>query len=110
MTEVLKPNKKYGHVYAIIRYETDAAQATPIDLRVTVKKIVTDPHYAEKEVQRLNDLNKEKGSYYFLQVTRFEDAPVPFQAVPPIMSSDRGDADVQGVGAEPGAAADRPRE
>ena len=76
MTEAMKPNKKYEHLYAIVRYESDAEELTPIDLRVVVKKIVNDPHYAEQEVKRLNDLNQEKGSYYFCQVTRFEDVPI----------------------------------
>lgn len=84
MAEALKPNKKFGHVYAIIRYESDADEMTPIDLRVTVKKVVCDPDYAEKEVQRLNELNKERGSHYFYQVTRFEDALVAAQTVPPV--------------------------
>jgi hypothetical protein len=82
MDEGLKPNKKYGHVYAIVRYETDADQDSPVDLRVTVKKVVADAHYAEREVKRLNDLNREKGSYYFYQVTRFEDVPAEAQTVP----------------------------
>jgi hypothetical protein len=69
----MKPNKKYQHVYAIIRYETDADETTPIHLRITVKKIVVDPHYADAEVKRLNDLKRDKGSYYFTQITRFED-------------------------------------
>ena len=85
MTESLKPNKRYEHVYAIIRYETDAEQMAPIDFRVTVKKIVSDPHYAATEVQRLNDLNKDKGAYYFYQVTRLEDVPVAMHAVPPML-------------------------
>jgi len=80
----MKPNRKYQHMYAIIRYETDADINAPIDLRITVKKVVVDPHYAEKEVKRLNELNKDKGSYYFCQVTRFEDAPVEVQALAPM--------------------------
>jgi hypothetical protein len=80
----MKPNRKYQHMYAIIRYETDADMNAPIDLRITVKKVVVDPHYAEKEVKRLNELNKDKGSYYFCQVTRFEDAPVEVQVLPPM--------------------------
>jgi hypothetical protein len=79
MSPSLKPNRIYQHIYAIVRYETDADENTPIDLRVTVKKVVVDPHYAEKEVKRLNDLNKEKSCYYFYQVTRFEDTPVEIQ-------------------------------
>jgi hypothetical protein len=82
MAASLKPSKKYQHAYAIIRYETDADEKAPIDLRVTVKKVVVDPHYAESEVKRLNELNKDKGSYYFCQLTRFEDAPVEFQERP----------------------------
>ncbi len=46
--------------------------------------MVVDPHYAEKEVKRLNELNKDKGSYYFCQVTRLEDAPVEVQALAPM--------------------------
>jgi hypothetical protein len=84
MAENLKPNKKFGHVYAILRYETDADPTAPVDLRVTVKKVVSDPHYAEAEVKRLNDLNQDKGSYYFCQITRFEDVPVDVRGVPPI--------------------------
>jgi hypothetical protein len=82
MSATLKPNKKYQHIYAILRYETDADEKAPIDLRVTVKKVVVDPRYAETEVKRLNDLNKEKGSYYFCQLTRLEDAPVEVQELP----------------------------
>ena len=84
MSGAVKPNRKYQHMYAIIRYETDADMNAPIDLRVTAKKVVVDPHYAEKEVKRLNELNKDKGSYYFCQVTRFEDTPVEVQALPPM--------------------------
>jgi hypothetical protein len=79
MADALKPNKKYGHLYAIIRYETEADPMTLIDLRVTVKKVVCDPHYAAREVERLNELNKEKGCYYFSQVTRLDEAPVEVQ-------------------------------
>ncbi|MGA2706599.1 MAG: hypothetical protein ABSH35_36785 [Isosphaeraceae bacterium] len=84
MSGGMKPNRKYQDMYAIIRYETDADINAPIDLRITVKKVVVDPHYAEKEVKRLNELNKDKGSYYFCQVTRFEDAPVEVQALAPM--------------------------
>lgn len=82
MASELKPSKKYQHIYAILRYESDAGPETPIDFRVTVKKVVVDPHYADKEVKRLNDLNREKGAYYFCQVTRFEEAPAETQSVP----------------------------
>ncbi len=84
MAGAMKPNKRHEHVYAIIRHETDADENSPIHLRVTVKKIVSDPQYAETEVKRLNELNKDKGSYYFYQVTRFEDAPVEARAISPM--------------------------
>jgi len=84
MSVGMKPNRKYQHMYAIIRYETDVDKYAPIDLRITIKNVVVDPHYAEKEVKRLNDLNKDKGSYYFCQVARFEDAPVEVQALAPM--------------------------
>jgi hypothetical protein len=74
MPDALKPNKKYGHLYAIIRH--DAGSVAPIDLQVTVKKVVSDPLYAAREVERLNELNSEKGCYYFHQITRFEEVPV----------------------------------
>ena len=88
MADALKPNKKYGHLCAILRYETDADPMTPIDLRVTVKKVVCDPRYAACEVERLNKLNQEKGRYYFSQVTRFEDVPVPVREAASVLSAE----------------------
>ena len=83
MSGAMKHNRKHQHIYAILRYETDSDEATPIDLRVTVKKVVTDPRHAEAEVKRLNELNSGKGSHYFCQVTRFEDIPVEVQELNP---------------------------
>lgn len=82
MAATPKPSKKYQHIYAIMRYETDADEKVPIDLRVTVKKVVVDAHYAESEVKRLNELNKDKGCYYFYQLTRFEDVAVEVHELP----------------------------
>jgi hypothetical protein len=79
MPEMLKPSKKYAHVYAIVRYDgfyTDAPTPANVQVRVTVKKIVTDAEHAASEVRRLNDMNMDKGSFYFCQVTRFEDVPI----------------------------------
>ena len=39
MSGGMKPNRKYQHMYAIIRYETDADMNAPIDLRITVKAV-----------------------------------------------------------------------
>jgi hypothetical protein len=84
MGELKPPRPKYEHVYAIIRWEKRANKNTPINLRFTVKKIVVDPAYAEREVERLNKLNGEKGSYYFSQLTRFEAEPIETVPVPSI--------------------------
>jgi hypothetical protein len=80
MPEQLKPNRKHQHLFAILRYETDADESTPIDLRITVKKIVCDPQHAEREVKRLNDLNKGTGCHYFYQITRLDEASVEVHA------------------------------
>lgn len=81
MSASLKPHKKYEHLFAIVRYDSAADPLCPIDFRVTVKKIVADATYAASEVKRLNELNQDKGSYYFYQITRFEDVPVETQSI-----------------------------
>lgn len=73
MDELVKPNKKYPHLFAILRYDNQDP-ACPIDQRITVKKIVTTAEYAESEVIRLNQLNADKGAFYFYQITRLDDA------------------------------------
>jgi hypothetical protein len=40
--------------------------------RFTVTRIVWDETFAESEVARLNELNRDKGSRYFWQATRAE--------------------------------------
>jgi hypothetical protein len=75
MDERLKPNRRYGHLFAIIRYD-DGNPTWPIEDRVVVKKVVATADIAEAEVLRLNALNKEKGARYFYQVTRFDDSDV----------------------------------
>jgi hypothetical protein len=88
MSDELKPNRKYGHLYAIVRYESDASPNTPIDFRVTIKKVVEDAAYAQQEVERLNQLNKGKGCCYFFQATRFESHPVSSPSMPAILADD----------------------
>ena len=83
----LKSNRKHEHLYAIIRYETDADEMTPVDLRFVVKKVVTDPQYAEDEVRRRNDLNAGKRSYYFFQVTRLEEPAIEARTLASSQSS-----------------------
>lgn len=76
MSDSLKPNRKYGHLFAILRYEVDADASWPIESRITVKKVVMDADHAAQEAKRLNELNQDKGAYYFVQITRLEEAPV----------------------------------
>ena len=73
--------RNYLHAYAIVRYESGSDDLVPIDLRITVKKVVFDPRYAEAEAKRLNDLNRDKGCYYFSQITRIEQPSADAEAV-----------------------------
>jgi hypothetical protein len=82
--EPLKPNPRQDHAYAIVRYETSRDENVPPELRITVKKVVFDGTVAEAEVRRLNDLNRDKGCFYFSQVTRVERVP-PMEAAPAVM-------------------------
>ena len=82
----MKPSPRFDHVYAIVRYEADAGENCPPNLRVTVKEIVLDLQVAEAEVRRLNDLNQDKGSIYFFQVTRIRKGVLD-PAAPPAMAS-----------------------
>ena len=56
------------HVYAIVRLD----EYSQGEASVTVVKILdtTDRELAGREVARLNELNAERGSRYFAQVTR----------------------------------------
>jgi hypothetical protein len=49
---------------------------------VTVKMIVRDRDEAEREVARLNALQKPGGPHYFWQVTRLLQAPVVAEGAP----------------------------
>lgn len=62
---------KYSPAYAIIRVD-HYLETTDINTLYTVKKIVKSIERAEEEVQRLNDLNKDKKCKYFFQYTRIE--------------------------------------
>jgi hypothetical protein len=54
-------------VYAIVRVDEYSSGADAI----TVKEILPTLGQAEREVERLNRLNRDKGSYYFWQATRY---------------------------------------
>lgn len=79
--QLIQPSPRHDHLYAIIRYEADAPADTPIEFRVTIKKLVRSARQADEEIHRLNALNGGKGSYYFAQVTRLEHDVVAVEAV-----------------------------
>jgi hypothetical protein len=54
-------------VYAVVRINREYA----LENAVTVKEIVPSMEEALMEVQRLNQLNSDKGAHYFAQATRY---------------------------------------
>lgn len=71
------PNPNFDHVYAIVRVELDvlakdASDPDSVANSVTVKKLLWNEAEAAAEVRRLNDLNRNKGCFYFSQITRLE--------------------------------------
>ena len=87
MGNLLKANRKYQHLYAIVRHWTKADEKAPVDLRFSVTKVVSDGNYAEREVNRLNELNADKDYYYFTQITRFEEVPIEAEPIAPVQLS-----------------------
>ena len=55
--------------YAIIRVDLDVEDD---EARFTVRRIVWSEELAEAEVQRLQELNADKGARYFWQYTRVD--------------------------------------
>src|SRR5262245_59924357 len=68
----MKQNKRYDHVFVIIRVDTFHRAETPWAEMVSVNRVMWDAEAADKEVERLNALNAGKGSSYFAQVARLE--------------------------------------
>jgi hypothetical protein len=64
----MKPNKKFKHVYAIVRHDQWGDKQS-----FSVVKVVFDADYADQEVKRLNNLNQHKGCKYESQVTRLDE-------------------------------------
>jgi hypothetical protein len=54
-------------VYAVVRIDEFLSRRDAI----TVKEILPTLEQAEKEVERLNELNRDKGCYYFWQAARY---------------------------------------
>jgi len=63
-------------VWAVVRGDSSSVLPESVpDLanQVVVKEVLLDEGLAAAEVARLNALNREKGAYYFYQVTRLKD-------------------------------------
>jgi len=56
-------------VFALVRIDLPINEYEP-EGSVTVKKVFFQEHEALAEVNRLNDLNSDKGCRYFFQITR----------------------------------------
>ena len=65
MSHTHKPRED---AYAVVRIDLDSELAWPD--RVTVKEVVSSEELARREVQRLNQLNADKGCIYFATHTR----------------------------------------
>ena len=68
------PNARYAHVFAIVRVD-DLFEDSPLENRITITKVLLSEDAAEREVKRLNKLNKDKGAVYFWRVGRMERSP-----------------------------------
>jgi hypothetical protein len=67
-----KGGRRVEHVYAIVRVDEFLGSDIPIERRITVKKVMRDADEAEREVERLNRLQRDAGVRYFAQITRLE--------------------------------------
>jgi hypothetical protein len=66
--------KSQKQVYAVLRYDEFQSPATPIENRISVIRVVHNEATAKAEVQRLSDLNSQKGCRYFWQATRLAES------------------------------------
>ena len=62
-------------VFAVLRVDEFHDADTPIETKVTVKEIVGSQEIAEREVERLTQVNGDKRCRYFWQATRFVELP-----------------------------------
>jgi hypothetical protein len=62
-----KPNSKYLHLYAIVRFDSYLSGENG----ATVVKVFQSKELAEQEASRLREVNKGKQSTYAVQIARF---------------------------------------
>ena len=71
-----KELRKAENVYAVLRLDFPTGERPDGLINVTVKEIVWTVEDAQKEVDRLNQLNAEKSCRYFWQTTRLKEDPM----------------------------------
>jgi hypothetical protein len=64
-------NLKYDHAFVVVRVD-EFLEDSPIEVKVSLVKALWSQEDAEVEVKRLNELNADKGCYYYWQVVRIE--------------------------------------
>jgi hypothetical protein len=69
MVDSEKPHSKFEHLYAIIRFDIPVDVDDP-ENSIAVVKVLSTRQAAEKEVARLNHINREKACRYVLYTTR----------------------------------------
>src|SRR4051812_6303600 len=71
-TQRAKQRDRHDHAYAVVRVDDFLGADSPVEDRITIKKVVRDRETAESEADRLNRLQKEPGVRYLAQITRLE--------------------------------------
>jgi hypothetical protein len=67
----MKPNRRYDHAWAVVRlYPLSEKELSPD--RVVVVRVFWSRDRAEKEAQRMNQINADKDCLYFSTMTRVE--------------------------------------
>ena len=74
-----RPDRQYDHAFAVLRFDRWLAEGQLTDERleaaVTVKAVVWTREKAEREVARLNEINRDKDCHYFHLLARVERKP-----------------------------------
>ena len=66
-------NTRLDHVFVILRFDSDMAVEFGMNVeQIAVKKVVRSEEVANREVERLNQLNGDKGSVYFWRSARLD--------------------------------------
>jgi hypothetical protein len=70
MTADTRPNSKFIHLYAIVRFDLPIDPELPMN-SVAVVKVFSSQDAANQEASRLNQVNESKNCKYEVCLTRF---------------------------------------